>query len=276
MLDVQPVADVLGDRAVQHLGVLGDVRDVATQGVLRDAGDVLTVDLDEASVTIGEAQHQLGQRRLARAGGAHEADVLARLDPQIEAVEQRGTGAVGELQRAEVHPSVRYHQIGCTGDVDDVRPRGRDAGELGAAPDGARHQPDELERLLQAGADEGGIEQDQVHHAGRRHMVQRQDDTDRDGGPVEQSHGRFHLEPRRGEDAPRPQVRADGITDEVAHMVLLPVLGRLATHGGQVGDGVGDHARGPGVRVREVLLRGDDPIHTAMQHDHEHRHQRWP
>src|SRR6185437_6461393 len=41
---VHAVTDVLGDGAMQHLGILGNVRDVAPQRVLRDTGDVLAVD----------------------------------------------------------------------------------------------------------------------------------------------------------------------------------------------------------------------------------------
>ena len=61
--------------------------------------------------------------------------------------------------------------------------------------------------------------------------------------------------------------------DQRADVVLLPLLGRLRAHGGQVGDGVGDHPGRPGVGVGELLLRRDHPAHAAVQHEDEHADQ---
>ena len=125
-------------------------------------------------------------------------------------------GLVGELQVAELDQARWAPPVPVRRDVDDVGIGGRDAGELRTAPDGPRHQPDELERLLQAGPDEGGIEQDQVDHARSGDVVQRQHDPHRDRGPVEEGHGRLHLQPGRGEDAPGPEVGLQRIAHQRA------------------------------------------------------------
>ena len=54
----------------------------ARSDILRHAGDVLPVDQDAPPVEVIEAEQQVDQRRLAGAGGADEADLLARLDRQ--------------------------------------------------------------------------------------------------------------------------------------------------------------------------------------------------
>jgi hypothetical protein len=83
------VADVVADRAVQQRGVLRDDRDLRAQALLRDARDILPVDQDAAAFQIEEAQQQVDERRLAGAGAADEADLLARLHRQSEAVDHR-------------------------------------------------------------------------------------------------------------------------------------------------------------------------------------------
>src|SRR6185369_8574226 len=73
---------------------------------LRDGRDVLTTDLDRASVQIAEAEEQARERRLAAAGATDETDLLAGGDRQIEAVEQRWTRGVCKAHGAEPHARV--------------------------------------------------------------------------------------------------------------------------------------------------------------------------
>ena len=78
------IADVVADRAVQQRGVLRHHARSARAGFLRDLRDVLAVDQDAAVLEVEEAQQQVDQRRLAGAGAADQADLLARLDRQRE------------------------------------------------------------------------------------------------------------------------------------------------------------------------------------------------
>ena len=62
---------------MEQRGVLGDHADLRAQALLRDLGDVLAVDEDAAVLQIVEAQQQVDERRLAGAGAADKADLLA-------------------------------------------------------------------------------------------------------------------------------------------------------------------------------------------------------
>ena len=102
------VADIVADRAVQQRGVLRHHRDLRAQAFLRDVGDVLAVDQDAALFEVEEAQQQVDQRRLAGAGAADQADLLARLDrrgvsPSISPL----CAAVAEAHVVEAHLAAR-------------------------------------------------------------------------------------------------------------------------------------------------------------------------
>ena len=56
--------------------LLRNVRDLAAQTDLLDLRDVLPVDLERAALDVGEAQQQLGQSGLARAGTPDDSDAL--------------------------------------------------------------------------------------------------------------------------------------------------------------------------------------------------------
>ena len=71
------VADVVADRAVQQRGVLRHHGNLRAQALLRHRRDVLAVDQDAAVFEVEEAQQQVDDRRLAGAGAADEADLLA-------------------------------------------------------------------------------------------------------------------------------------------------------------------------------------------------------
>ena len=63
---------------MQQRGVLRHHGNLRAQALLRDAGDVLAVDQDAAAFEVEEAQQQVDHGRLAGAGAADEADLLAR------------------------------------------------------------------------------------------------------------------------------------------------------------------------------------------------------
>jgi PAS domain S-box-containing protein len=96
VLELHAVADVLGNGAVEHLRLLGDVCDVAAQRALRHGCNVLPVYLNGTTVAVRQPQEQLGQRGLARPRRPDEADVLTRLHVQVQPLEQRRPAAVRE------------------------------------------------------------------------------------------------------------------------------------------------------------------------------------
>jgi hypothetical protein len=65
---------------VEQRDLLRDDRDRRAQGVLLDVGHVLAVDEDAAALGIVEPLDQGGERRLARARRADDADLLPGRD----------------------------------------------------------------------------------------------------------------------------------------------------------------------------------------------------
>lgn len=140
------------------------------------AGDVLAIDQDRPRIDVREAREQLGQGRLARAGRADQADVLARRDVQVKAGKQRRS-----LSVREVHPE----EIDAPGADDELRSaRCRHPSELRAPPEVARGLAKVLEGLLQVRDHLLDVEQDQIHRARLRPVVERQQDPDDHGQPV--------------------------------------------------------------------------------------------
>jgi hypothetical protein len=120
--------------------------------------DVHTVEFDHPVLRIVEALQQFEQRRLARAGRAHERQAAPRLDAQGHMVQRRrvGPGRVGEAQAAvpcrrvpEGHGRRRVIQLaGC---LDQLQQPFRGAGgALQVAPD--------LRQGGEAAADHRGVE----------------------------------------------------------------------------------------------------------------------
>ena len=83
------VADVVADRAVEERGVLGHHADLLAERLLGDRGDVLAVDQDAPALEVVEAEEQVDERRLARAGAADDADLLARPDRRARSPRSR-------------------------------------------------------------------------------------------------------------------------------------------------------------------------------------------
>ena len=75
---------------MEQRDVLRHDRDRLAQAVLRDARNILAVDQDAAGLHVVEALQQREQGRLAAAGLADQADALARLDVEVEVLENRG------------------------------------------------------------------------------------------------------------------------------------------------------------------------------------------
>src|SRR5262249_3317540 len=104
------VADVLGDRTVEQRSLLRDHRDRLAQAFLGDAGDVLPVDQDAPALRIVEALQQREKRRLAGAGRTDDADVLARLQAQVEILEDRVAVGILEAYVGELDAGAAAHE----------------------------------------------------------------------------------------------------------------------------------------------------------------------
>jgi len=72
---------------VQQRGVLRHHRDLRAQTLLRHGRDVLAVDQDAAGLGLVEAQQQVDERRFPRARRADQSDALARLDRDVDVVD---------------------------------------------------------------------------------------------------------------------------------------------------------------------------------------------
>ena len=97
------VADVLEQRSVEEGCILRHDCDRVPQAVLRDPRDVVTVDSDPAVLHGVEALSQGDQRRLAATGATDEADALAGLDIDVDAVENPRATGITERDVLEGH-----------------------------------------------------------------------------------------------------------------------------------------------------------------------------
>ena len=109
------VRDVLPDRALEQPGVLQHHADPRPQVVPRHVGDVDAVQGDPAGVQLVEPHDEVHQRRLARPGRTDDGDGLARLDAQVEALDERLVGRVGERHVLEGHASLGRPDLGRRG-----------------------------------------------------------------------------------------------------------------------------------------------------------------
>ena len=80
---------VLADRAGEQEALLGDDDDPPAQRGLVDVAEVDATEADRAVGRVVEPRHQLGERRLARAGGADEHEPLAVLERERHVVQHR-------------------------------------------------------------------------------------------------------------------------------------------------------------------------------------------
>ena len=111
---------------MQERGVLRHHGDGGSQAVLADAGDVLPVDQDSSALEVVQAQEQRRDGGLAGAAGAHEPDLLAGPDGEVEIIDDAVVAPVMERHVFESHLSLASPQRWAAGHVDDaVRPGDR-------------------------------------------------------------------------------------------------------------------------------------------------------
>ncbi|GAA2218065.1 hypothetical protein GCM10010413_03510 [Promicromonospora sukumoe] len=90
--------DVLRERAGDDLRALGDHAHGAAQLLQVQVAHVGAAEEHRTALRLDGARQQRGQRRLARAGAAHEGDGLAGGDQQVHAAQGEGALVVGEGQ----------------------------------------------------------------------------------------------------------------------------------------------------------------------------------
>ena len=96
-----PERDVLADRAAEQERLLRHDPHLRAQRVHRDVAEVEAVDQHAALGRVVEARDELGERRLAGAGGADQRDGLARRHVQVR-VDQRGVGGIAVVRERHV------------------------------------------------------------------------------------------------------------------------------------------------------------------------------
>ena len=260
---------------MQQRGVLGDDRDLRAQRFLRDAGDVLAVDQDAAFLDVEEAQQQVDRRRLAGAGAADQADLLARLHGEVEAVEHRisalpvaghDLAAVAETQVLEHDLATRdleLRRLRRVGEPDRLRDRHHaflhDADvleDVGHLPGDPARDVDDLPGQRQRhrdGADFDLADRPQVDRepggAGHHHRVERR-----------QRQAEQRVEPQRGVE------HAGVLVDRVAHIGVLLARAGEQLHRQDVGVAV-DHAPGQHrAHLGHVLRAVAHARHEDAQH----------
>ena len=95
------VADVVEHRVVEEQRFLGDQADLAAQVAQPHVAKRHAVQADRAAGGIGEARDQVGQRALAAAVGADDGHGLAEGDPQVDVLQHRLAGLIGEADAVE-------------------------------------------------------------------------------------------------------------------------------------------------------------------------------
>jgi len=104
------VGDVVVDRAGEQPGVLQHHAEQVAQVVARHVVRVDAVDSNATVVDLVEAQEQVHERRLARAGGADDRHGLAGLDVQREVLDERSVRDVAERHVFERDVAARVLQ----------------------------------------------------------------------------------------------------------------------------------------------------------------------
>ena len=216
-----------------------------------------------------KAQQQVHQRRLAGARTAHEPDLLARTDPQRQAVDQPRLAAIAEADRLEADLAARHVELG----------RIRAVAERDRPGDGHHALLDRADIL----EDVGDLDRDP---AGRGRDLPRQGDRHRHDADVDpaalpqenrerrladQHHGVHGLQrhEQRREHPHLPPERHRVAVHHVAHVAVLVAQPCEELQGQDVGvavDDAPDHERaclrGP---LRAVAQpRYDDPQHHRI------------
>ena len=174
------VGDVVPDRHGEEEGLVEDDTDVGPQAREGEVADVVPVDPHGAPGGVVEAGQHAGHGRLAAAGAPHQSDGLARVQVQIQVVQdlsrtvvpiarlrEQAVVGVGEADVVELDVTLAVDQVDGVGPVDDrgllvddlVDPVGRGRGALAHHDQHPEHH-------------EGGL-----HH----HQVEVERDDGRDG-----------------------------------------------------------------------------------------------
>ena len=153
--------DVVGDRAAEEVPLLRKHHDPALQRVERRVAEVDAAELDRSLLRVVLPRQQLGQRRLAGAGGPHERDVLSDSELQRDVAHDGVPVCVAEGDpldgqhafareldgRGPLHDRIRHAE-----QPDDLAERGEPLAEL---PEPFAEAGDRVEELDQVD-DEGG------------------------------------------------------------------------------------------------------------------------
>src|SRR5699024_651659 len=103
-------ADVVGNGAGEQVGVLQHDAQRLPQRVLGDVPHVDAVVGDAAGVDVVKAVDEVGDGGLARAGGAHEGDLLAGLGVQADVLQDGAAFLVAKGDVVEPHVPPQRHQ----------------------------------------------------------------------------------------------------------------------------------------------------------------------
>ena len=122
------VADVVVHRVVEQQRLLRDQADLPPQVAQPQFAQVDAVQPHGAADRIGEPRHQVGQRGLAAAVGADDAQRLAEGDRQVDVVQHRLVRRVVEVDVVEDQPAVRPRRP-AAGGPDRRSPAGGPASE---------------------------------------------------------------------------------------------------------------------------------------------------
>ncbi len=217
------VADVVADRAVQERGVLSHHGDVGAQALLGHQRNVLPVDQDPAFLRLEEPEQQVDQGRLAGAGLADQADALAGLDLEVDAMDHAALGPVAEAQGLELDPAVPDLEGGGVG---PVLHGARDCDRAHAILHGADILEDRGHVLRDPSGDIGdlpGERQRHGHGADGDASLGPQPDRHHAGAD---HHGRIHGDERQAEQRDQPELPVESVgvlVDRGAHEgVLVP------------------------------------------------------
>ena len=99
-------AHVVGDRAAEEVPLLREHHDPVAQRLERRVPQVDAAERDRALLRVVLAREQLRERRLARAGDAHQRDVLAGLQLQRDALHHAAARLVAEADVAQLERAV--------------------------------------------------------------------------------------------------------------------------------------------------------------------------
>ena len=112
-----PEGDVLADAAGEEEALLGDDPELAPQRPLLDAAQVVAVDQHPALLRVVEAGDQLGEGRLAGAGGADQGQGLPGRHVQVDVAQRPGVLArlAPPRRRRTRRPRARSRRAACRG-----------------------------------------------------------------------------------------------------------------------------------------------------------------